>query len=58
MKAWLVTVVLFALEWALFGLASWRARVFPVASSITLGVAGLIGFMAAMPPWVSPSGWP
>ena len=36
-KAWLVTVVLFALEWALFGLASWRARVFPVALSITLG---------------------
>jgi hypothetical protein len=36
-KAWLVTVVLFALEWALFDLASWRARVIPVASSITLG---------------------
>ena len=36
-KAWLVTVVLFALEWALFGLASWRARAFPVALSITLG---------------------
>ncbi|MET0915093.1 MAG: hypothetical protein ABWY81_02725, partial [Jiangellaceae bacterium] len=39
-KAWLVTVLLFALGWALFGIASWRARVFPVALSITLGVAG------------------
>ena len=35
-KAWLVTVVLFALGWALFGLASWRARVFPVGLSIAL----------------------
>ena len=55
-KAWLVTVVLFALGWALFGIASWRARVFPVALSITLGVAGIIGFMAAMPPWGLPLG--
>jgi hypothetical protein len=55
-KAWLVTVVLFALGWALFGIASWRARVFPVALSIALGVAGLIGFMAAMPPWGVPLG--
>jgi hypothetical protein len=55
-KAWLVTVLLFALGWALFGIASWRARVFPVALSITLGVAGLIGFMAAMPPWGVPLG--
>jgi hypothetical protein len=55
-KAWLVTVVLFALGWALFGIASWRARVFPVGLSIALGVAGLIGFMAAMPPWGVPLG--
>jgi hypothetical protein len=57
-KAWLVTVVLFALEWALFGLASWRARVSPSHYRLCSGVAGLIGFMAAMPPWVSPTGWP
>ena len=36
-KAWLVTVVLFALGWALFGIASWRARVFPVALSVLSG---------------------
>ena len=54
--AWLVTVVLFALGWALFGLASWRARVFPVPMSLALGVAGLIGFQAAMPPWGVPLG--
>jgi hypothetical protein len=38
--AWLVSVVLFALGWALFGVASWRARVFPTASFIALAVGG------------------
>jgi hypothetical protein len=36
-KAWLVTVVLFALGWAPVGIASWRARVFPVGLSIAFG---------------------
>jgi hypothetical protein len=49
--AWLVSVVLFSLGWALFGLASWRARILPRALSAALAVGGLIGFQAAMPPW-------
>jgi hypothetical protein len=49
--AWLVSVVLFSLGWALFGLASWRARILPRALSLALAVGGLIGFQAAMPPW-------
>jgi hypothetical protein len=53
---WLVSVVLFALGWTLFGVASWRARVFPAALSIALAVGGVIGFMAAMPPWGVPLG--
>jgi hypothetical protein len=49
--AWLVSVVLFSLGWALFGLASWRARVLPRALSLVVAVAGVISFQAAMPPW-------
>jgi Domain of unknown function (DUF4386) len=38
--AWLVSMVFFALGWALFGVACWRARVFPTALSIALAVGG------------------
>ena len=51
MAAWLVSVVLFALGWAMVGLASLRARVFPPALSIAITVGGLVGFKAATPPW-------
>jgi hypothetical protein len=49
--AWLVSVVLFSLGWALFGLASLRGRVLPRASSIGVAVGGVLAFQAAMPPW-------
>jgi hypothetical protein len=46
-----VSLVLFALGWVLFGIASLRARIFPVAISIAIVVGGLAGFQAlAMPP--------
>lgn len=48
--------VLFALGWLLFALASLRARVFPVAISVAIAVGGLIGFLAAAPPWAVPLG--
>jgi hypothetical protein len=48
--------VLFALGWVLFGLSSLRARVFPVAISLALVVGGLIGYLAAMPPFGVPLG--
>ena len=43
--------VLFALGWVLFGIASLRARIFPLAISITIVGGGLAGFQAlASPP--------
>ena len=48
---YLSSYVLFALGWVLFGLASLRARVFPVPISVALTIGGLIGFLAAGPPW-------
>jgi hypothetical protein len=46
-----ISFVLFALGWVLFGLASLRARIFPVAISIAVVVGGLAGFQAlATPP--------
>jgi hypothetical protein len=46
--------VLFAVGWLLFGLASIRARVFPVPISIAIVVGGIIGFQAALPPFAIP----
>lgn len=46
--------VLFAAGWALFGLASLRARVYPWPLSIALVIGGLIGFQAALPPFAIP----
>jgi hypothetical protein len=51
MAAWLVSVLLFSLGWALFGLASLRARILPRVLSIAVAVGGLIAFQAATPPW-------
>ncbi len=46
-----VSFVLFALGWTLFGIASLRAHVFPVALSIAIVVGGIAGFQAlAAPP--------
>jgi hypothetical protein len=49
--AWFVSVFLFSVGWALFGLASLRARVLPPVLSVAVGIGGLIGFLAASPPW-------
>jgi hypothetical protein len=46
--------VLFAGGWLLFGLASIRARVFPLPISIAIIIGGVIGFQAAMPPFAIP----
>jgi hypothetical protein len=51
LAAWLISVALFALGWILFAIASWRAQTLPRAMSIALTVGGLVGFLAAMPPW-------
>ena len=46
--------VLFAAGWALFGLASLRARVFPMAISLAIIAGGVIGFQALIPPFGLP----
>lgn len=43
---------LFALGWALFGMASFRTRVFPRLAAIVLIVGGVLGFQAGYPPFV------
>jgi hypothetical protein len=45
---------LFAVGWALFGIASYRARVFPRPISIAIVIGGIIGFQAALPPFAIP----
>ena len=47
---------LFALGWILFGLASLRARVFPVMVSLAIVGGGGVGFFALVPPWGIPLG--
>jgi hypothetical protein len=46
--------VLFAVGWVLFGLASMRARVFPLPIAIAIVVGGIVGFQAALPPFAIP----
>jgi hypothetical protein len=48
--------VLFAIGWALFGLTSLRARVFPAAICLAFVVGGLIGFLSLLPPYGIPLG--
>ncbi len=43
--------LLFAVGWVLFGLASLRARVFPRLISLAIVAGGIIGFLAARPPY-------
>ncbi|MFD3401445.1 hypothetical protein ACFWUU_12235 [Kribbella sp. NPDC058693] len=43
--------LLFAIGWALFGIASLRAGVFPRVISAAIIIGGLLGFQALLPPW-------
>jgi hypothetical protein len=46
----------FAIGWALFGIASFRAKIFPPPISIALVVSGLVGFNALLSPYGIPLG--
>lgn len=48
--------VLFAAGWAMFGIASMRARVFPVAISVLIVIGGVFGFNALLAPGGIPLG--
>jgi len=43
---------LFAFGWVLFGIASFRARVFPRWASIVVIIGGVLGFLAGYPPFL------
>jgi hypothetical protein len=43
---------LFAIGWVLFGIASFRTRVFPRWAAIVLIVGGVLGFLAGTPPFL------
>jgi hypothetical protein len=48
--------LLFAVGWALFGLASLRARVFPRSICVAIIIGGLLGFNALLAPFGVPLG--
>jgi hypothetical protein len=52
----LASYLFFALGWVLYGLASFRARVFPVGISILIVLAGVAGYQAGLPPYGVPIG--
>jgi hypothetical protein len=43
--------LLFAAGWTLFGIAAFRAKVFPTAISLAVIVGGLLGYQALLAPW-------
>jgi hypothetical protein len=48
--------VLFALGWMVFGIAGWRARMFPAWLGAVFLVAGVLGYNAGLPPYGIPIG--
>lgn len=52
----LLSYVLFALGWVLYGLAALRARAVPVGLALALVVGGVLGFHSGLPPYGTPIG--
>jgi hypothetical protein len=52
----IASYILFAAGWTLFGIASVRARVFPLPVSIAIVLGGIAGFNALLAPWGMPLG--
>ena len=52
----LSSYVLFALGWIVFGIAGWRARMFPAWLGAAFVVAGILGYNAGLPPYGIPIG--
>jgi hypothetical protein len=48
--------VLIALGWMVFGVAGWRARMFPAWLGAVFLVAGVLGYSAGLPPYGIPIG--
>ena len=52
----IASYILFAAGWTLFGIASVRARVFPLPISIAIVLGGIAGYRALLAPWGMPLG--
>lgn len=52
----LLSYGLMAIGWALYGLATLRARVFPMLAALGMVVAGLVAFRSSFPPYGAPLG--
>jgi hypothetical protein len=52
----IASYVLFAAGWTLFGIASLRARVFPLVIAIVIIIGGIAGYQALLAPWGIPLG--
>lgn len=53
---YLSSYILFAVGWVVFGISCLRAKVLPTAVSAALVVGGVVGFLAAQPPFALPLG--
>jgi hypothetical protein len=54
--SYLSSYILFSIGWVLFGFASLRAGVFPRLISVAIVIGGIVGFLAARPPYGVPLG--
>jgi hypothetical protein len=52
----LLSYLLVAFGWALYGLAMLRARAVPVGSALAVVVGGLLAYNSGLPPWGTPLG--
>jgi hypothetical protein len=52
----LSSYVLFALGWIIFGIAGWRAGMFPAWAAAAFVVAGFVGYNVGLPPYGIPIG--
>jgi hypothetical protein len=52
----LLSYVLFALGWVLYGLAALRARAVPVVLALALVIGGVLGYGSGLPPYGAPIG--
>jgi hypothetical protein len=48
--------LLFAVGWALFGIAALRSRVYPAWAGVALAIGGVVGFQALLSPYGVPLG--
>jgi hypothetical protein len=52
----IASYLLFAVGWLLYGVAAFRARVFPRWIAVMVAVSGVLGFNALLSPWAVPLG--